>query len=171
MLRQDLSASDYASYYEQYISLATGENAIEAQEKQIADFRTVFDGVSESESEKLHDPYTWTLKQVVDHLNNNEKVFGYRALRFSVGDETPLVGYDQDTFATNANIQDCTLQQLTDELEHTRRSNLLMFKRFSPEAWERNGTADGKSISVRAIAFLQVGHLEHHLKIVKKRLG
>lgn len=171
MLRKDLSPSDYASYYEQYISLVAGENAMEAQEKQIADFREVFDAVSESESEKLHDPYTWTLKQVVDHLINNEKVFGYRALRFSVGDETPLIGYDQDVFAANANLHGCSLRDLTDELEHTRRCNLLMFKRFTPEAWERAGTADGKSISVRAIAFLQAGHLEHHMRIVKDRLA
>ena len=171
MLRQDLSKSDYEPYYEPYISLVTGENAIEAQERQIADFRAMFDQVAESESEKLHAPYTWTLKQVVDHLNNNEKVFGYRALRFSVADQTPLVGYDQDTFAANANIQGCSLRQLTDELEYTRRSNLLMFKRFSREAWDRVGMADGKNISVRAIAFLQVGHLEHHLQIVRKRLS
>ena len=171
MLRQDLSPSDYDPYYEQYISLATGENAIAEQESQIAGFRAVFDSVSESDAEKLHAPYTWTLKQVVDHLNNNEKIFGCRALRFSVGDQTELVGYNQDTFAANASIQNCSLQQLTDELEHSRRSNLLMFKRLSSEAWERAGTADGNKLSVRAIAFLQIGHLEHHLQIVKNRLA
>ena len=119
---------------------------------------------------QLHDPYTWTIRQVIGHLIDAERVFAYRALRFAMGDATPLPGFDQDAYVAAADYSQVPLQNLAEEMFMLRQANLGMFLRFSDKGWASSGEADGKSMSVRALAYVMVGHVRHHLRIIEKRV-
>jgi len=162
-------SSEYDPYYEPYMSLVTESDVIQAMHGQIAEFDSLL-AIEDERATVVDAPYSWTIKQVVGHVIDNERVFGYRAARFAAGDTTNLAGYEQNDFVANMDYQSPRLQELVDELRHVRKANLLMFQRFSPEAWDFRGQSDGKSLTVRAIACLQVAHLRHHLNIVKQRL-
>ena len=100
------------------------------------------DGVTESEASVCHPPYTWTIKQVVGHLTDSERVFGYRALRFARGDATPLPGFDENAYAKAVRLDDIPLGELVAEFADLRRSHLAFFDHLSEEAWHRRGTAN-----------------------------
>lgn len=163
---------EFAEYFGQYIKFAAEEDDIaDSLERQIADVRTM---IASAEPESLrtpHDPYTWTITQAIGHLADQERVFGNRAGRFAAGDETELPGYDQDLMGNNGGYERCETADVLAEFEHLRCANILMFARLNEEQWQRQGTADGRQISVRAIAYLLAGHLRYHFEIFTKRLG
>ena len=163
--------TEYAEYFGLYIGRVPDGDIVDYLELQIAEFRKVLDSIDEKTAETLHQPYTWTIKQVVGHLIDVERVFGYRALRFSTGDVRPILGMEHDAWVAATDYQTPTLTALTDELEYARRANLCFFRRIKPEAWDETGTADEKQITVRAIAYILVGHIIHHLEIVKSRIA
>ena len=166
-----IDPSEYAEYYNTYISLV-GDNDIVAQmEDQVRDLGTISEQISEEEASIIHAPYTWTIKQVVGHLIDAEHVFSYRALRFASGDFQPLVGMDQNPWVANSDYDSPSFKDLMDELAHLRMANILLFRRIKPEAWDHRGLADNKEITVRALAFCMVGHITHHLNIIKKRVA
>lgn len=161
---------EYVDYFGRYISRVPDGKIVDLLQEQIAEFRSVLDSMPTQAAQQLHAPYTWTIKQVVGHLIDVEKVFGYRAHRFACGDARPIPGMEQDEFVANTDYQHVQLSPLINELELARRSNVMFLRRIAPEAWDRRGTADGSEISVRAIAFVLVGHVIHHLDIIRTRL-
>jgi len=164
-------STEYLPYYEPYLSLVGETDMLEGMETQARELREILDSIPEPEAQQIHSPYTWTIKQVIGHVIDNERVFAYRAMRFAVGDSTDLPGYEQDDYIANGDFENVTLAELVDELSALRVANLAMFRRFKPSAWSNSGTADGKEITVRAIACLQIGHMRHHLNIIKKRVA
>lgn len=164
-------ASEYAKYYGAYIGLVPDGDIVIQLDNQIDEFRGVLDKIPAADANVLHAPYTWTIKQVVGHLVDVERVFGYRALRFASNDMRPIVGMEQDDWVANTDYETPTLVALVDELEFSRRANVRFFKRLSPESWDRQASADDNEMSVRAIAYCLVGHITHHLEIIKKRVA
>lgn len=169
-LRRPFS-DEYNEYYQGYLDCVPEGDLFETLENQIGYFQDVFGKISDEEASKLHDPYTWTIKQVAGHLIDAEKLFGWRAHRFGCGDETPLPGMEQNPYVDAIDYTQISLAELADELEHTRRSNFSFLKRLSSESWDRTGTADGNSITVRALAYMLVGHINYHMRIVEKRVA
>lgn len=165
------ATDEHHEYYGTYIRLVPQGDLIEILEKQIADFRKVLDSVSDNDASRLHAPYTWTIKQVIGHLIDCERIFGNRMHRFASGDDQPLPGMDQNPYVANNDYDSPTLGTLVDELEYCRRANVLLLRRIKPESWSYRGNADGNPISVRAIAYILAGHITYHLEIVRKRLG
>ena len=165
------SAAEYAEYYGLYIKRVPDGDILTLLENQIAEFTGALSAVTEAQAGVLHTPYTWTIKQVVGHLIDVEKVFGYRAHRFACNDLRPIIGMEQNDFVDNLDYKSTPLSDLVIELKCSRRSNLYFLKRIPPTAWSRTGTADGKTMSVRAIAYCLVGHVTHHLEIIEKRLA
>lgn len=163
--------SEYAEYFGLYIGRVPDGDIVEYLELQCRQFQDVLGSIDEKTAGIVHAPYTWTIKQVVGHLIDVERVFGYRALRFASGDERPIIGMEQDSWVAHTDYVTPTLAALTEELRYSRLANHCFFKRIEPEAWDRTGTADDKEISVRAIAYCLVGHLTHHLEIIKSRIG
>src|SRR5690606_18752496 len=108
-------------------------------------------------------PAEWSIKEVVGHINDSERIFSYRALRISRGDSAPLAGFEQDDYVREANFGERTLPDLLEEFELIRRANLLAFSGISQSASQRQGTASGYNISVRALLYIMAGHVEHHL--------
>jgi hypothetical protein len=118
-----------------------------------------------------HPPYTWTIKQVVGHLTDSERVFGYRALRFARGDSTALSGFDENAYAAAARHDRVPLESLAREFENLRRSHIAFFEHLTAEAWLRSGAANNSDVSVRALAYILVGHEWHHVAILRRRLA
>lgn len=164
------TAQEYAPYYAQYIDLVPEGDVCDLMKQQIVEFEGVLSAIPEEQANVLHEPYTWTIKQAVGHLIDVEKMFGNRAHRFACNDLRPVLGMEHDDYVNNLNYTDPSLSELTVELKCTRRSNLLFLKRIPAPAWNRTGTADGKTMSVRAIAYVLVGHITHHLEIFKERV-
>jgi hypothetical protein len=114
-------------------------------------------------------PGKWTVKEVVGHLTDAERVFACRALRFGRGDETPLPGFEQDDYVRRGGFEARTLTDLASEFEHLRRANLLLFRGFEAEALGRKGVASGHEITVRALLWIMAGHELHHVAILRER--
>ena len=164
------STTEYAEYYGLYIDRVPNGDILELLENQIAEFTDVLSAVSEEQAGALHAPYTWTIKQVVGHLIDVEKVFGYRLHRFACNDLRPILGMEQNDFVNSLDYEAPLLSDMVVELKCSRRSNRYFLKRIPETAWSRMGTADGNVISVRASAYILVGHVIHHLEIIRKRL-
>jgi hypothetical protein len=163
--------TEYAPYYEKYIALVPEDDILEAMKSAVETGVAFLAGVSESEASVCHPPYTWTIKQVVGHLTDSERVFGYRALRFARGDSTPLPGFDENAYAKAIRLDDIPLVELVAEFASLRRSHVGLFEHFPDEAWQRRGLANNAEISVRALAYILIGHERHHVAILRKRLS
>jgi uncharacterized damage-inducible protein DinB len=126
--------------------------------------------VTEQQSCVLHAPYTWTIKQVVGHLIDVERIFAERLHHISSNDLQPINGMNQDEYVANADYQSPTLASLVDELLFCRQANLLLVRRIKPSAWDNRGMASGHPVTARALVWMLVGHIMHHMKIVERRL-
>ena len=163
--------SEYALHYGNYIRLVEEEDIVEAMRSELARTLELLRDVPEQESLIRHPPYTWSVREVVGHLIDSERVFGYRALRFARGDATPLPGFDENAYAAAGAFDRRSLASLRDEFDFLRRSHVGLFASLPEEAWDRRGTANNAEITVRALAYVLVGHERHHVAILRKRLG
>ncbi len=165
------SSDEYDAYYGQFLKFAADEPVIESVlTDQIVSVTSLVESTANEELRKVHPPYTWTLTQAIGHLCDQERVFGNRAARFASGDPSPLPGYDQEIMGNGGGYERCSPRIVVAEFEHLRRANLLMFARLDGEQWSRRGDCDGRSLSVRAIAYLLAGHFRYHFEIFEKRL-
>ena len=165
------SLTEYAPYFEKYIALVPEENILSALEAQLDEMIILLRGVPEAEANVRHAPYTWSVKEVVGHLTDSERIFGYRALRFARGDSTPLPGFDENVYVQAAKFDHLRLTNLMGEFETVRRSHVYFFRSLNEAAWSRVGEANGNAMSVRALVYAIVGHARHHTAILRKRLG
>lgn len=163
--------TEYAGFFANYVNLVTEADPLPVLASQLEEASAFLRTVSEADAGVLHAPYTWTFKEVIGHLADGERVFGYRALRFARGDTTPLPGFDEMLFAAHAQSNSSTFADVVSDYEAARRSNVSLFRSLPEAAWVRGGTANGTYLSVRALACVIVGHTRHHLNILKKRLG
>lgn len=162
---------EHAPYYGKYIALVSEANVLAVLESQLGEMVSLFGAIPEPQAGVLHAPYTWTIRQVLGHVSDGERVFAYRALRIARGDATPLPGFDENQYALAAEFKSLPLRTLTEEFESVRRATLSLFRNLSDEAWLRRGTANGQPVSVRALAYIMAGHARHHMAIVRKRLA
>ena len=125
----------------------------------------------EGEDAKLHEPYTWTLKQVMGHLVDTERIFSTRLLRIAANDPTPNPGFDQDDFVANFDYQSVTMRDLLEEFAVLRKATAMMVRRCNDEQLSRKGTCSGSELTARAAFFLMGGHVVYHEQIMRKRLA
>lgn len=161
---------EYARHFGTYIALVPEDRVVPVLRASLAETLELLRGVSDEEASRLHPPYTWTVKQVIGHLTDSERIFAYRALRIARGDSTPLPAFDENLYAESAVFRDRSLASLADELELVRQSDIAFFENLAREDWDRRGIASGAAVSVRALAFSIAGHDRHHIAIVRKRL-
>jgi hypothetical protein len=162
-------ATEHNPYYAKYIALVTEADAIQALESQIVDALALLRTIPESKGDHRYGPDKWTIREVLGHLIDGERVFAYRALRFARNDRTELPGFDENTYVPAGGFGRRTLADLAAEWELVRRSNLAMFSGLDAEAWRRQGTANGNGISVRALAYIIAGHGRHHVALLRER--
>lgn len=162
---------EYAEFYETYVRLVPDADLRDILSQQMDVIQAELNPIDEPTASMIHPPYTWTIKQVVGHLIDCERVFADRLHRFACGDEQPLPGIDQDRYVANQDFETVGLAELTTELLHLRQANLLLLRRIPDEAWDRRGTASDVSFTVRSLACIMAGHIIHHIKIIKSRVA
>ena len=170
MKLSEVPNSEFPPYYKGYISILSTE--IDLFEELEASHHYFIKFVQDIPLEKhdfRYDTGKWTIKEIIQHLIDSERVFQYRALRFSRNDTTELAGFDENSYADNSNGNQRHLKDLLMEFSLVRHSSLAMFKSFSKEVLTRKGIANKVEISVRALGFMIVGHQEHHKKIFQER--
>ena len=167
MKRPDIK--EYDPYYETYVSLVNGDNVMPLLETQMQALRPLIDPLAEEKGTLSYADGKWTVKELLSHIIDGERIFAYRILRISRGDQTPIEGFEQDGYIENSNANNRLFSDLLDELEHQRQANLRMLKNLSEADAERLGTASEKTVSVRALAYIMAGHVEHHIQILKDR--
>ncbi|MDH5235723.1 MAG: DinB family protein [Gemmatimonadota bacterium] len=163
------AADEYAPFYAGYLQQVPDGDVVEALIGGAEIAAALLHDVSEEVAQKAYAPGKWTLKEVVQHLADAERVFAYRALRFGRGDTTELPGWDENAYAPASGANDRSLESLLDELESVRESTVTLFEGLPEEAWTRRGKANGQAVSVRALAWIAAGHLLHHLEIIQER--
>ena len=137
--------------------------------RQLDDTASRLRAVPEARGSYRYAPGKWSVKDVVVHLADVERVMAYRALRIGRGDQTPLPGFDEDAYAAEAAADRLPLAALVEAFAQTRRATLDLFRQFPPGAWDRRGTASGFPVSVRGLGFIIVGHELHHLDVLAER--
>ena len=161
--------NEFAQYYNTYISLVEDDNVIPALKAQSAELRAVFSAIPEEKGTFAYADGKWTIKEVLSHLIDGERMFAYRILRISRGDETPIEGFEQDGYIENSNANNRPFAELLEEFDLQRRSNLLLLNNLSDEASRRMGTASGLPVSARALTYIMAGHIRHHIDILNQR--
>jgi DinB superfamily len=162
------NVSEHIPYYAKYISLVPNGNILTILEKQLQDTLQVVTDISEEQSLKRYAPDKWSIKEVIGHLTDTERVFVYRALRFARGDETPLPGFESDDYVRVAQFDTYPWQELVREFEYVRQATVFFYKHLGEAAWKRKGVASDNPVSVRALAYVIVGHELHHVKLLKE---
>lgn len=160
---------EYAEWYSDYVASVTETDILSALEQQIGQFRSAFDAIPVNRADFRYAAGKWSVRELAGHLNDGERVFAYRALRFSRGDKTPLPGFEENDYVAAAPFGHVPLSDLVAEFEHQRRANVLMFRALGNEAWARSGVASENSMTVRALAYCLVGHVRHHLGVLQAR--
>jgi hypothetical protein len=162
-------AGEFASYYSRYVDLATEDDIVAALDAQSHETATLLGGISEQQAARRYEPDKWSVKQLVGHVIDAERVFAYRALCIARGDTTPLPGFEQDPYVANAASDDRPIADLVEEFATVRKGNVMMLRALTEEAWNRVGTASDNQITVRALAFILLGHERHHVRILRDR--
>ena len=161
---------EYPPFYQPYIDVLDKESGLtDLLETSLEQFEQVLYNIEEAKHEYFYAEGKWTIKELVQHMIDAERVFVYRALRLSRQDKTPLPGFDENVYVSNYKCNSREYTDLLDEFCLLRRSNILMIKDFNEEELDREGIVSGLPITVRAIAYICSGHVLHHLKIIKER--
>jgi hypothetical protein len=163
------AAGEYAPYYDKYLTQVTEASPVQALENQLEDMKPLLQSLTETQGGHRYAPGKWTIKQVLGHLIDCERVFAYRALRFARADRTELPGFEENDYAENGGYDRRPLKEIADELLAVRQANLALFRGLDDAAWTRSGIANGSEMSVRAVAFVIAGHGRHHVKLLRER--
>ncbi len=160
--------TEYAPFYGTYVSLIN-EEIFSALENQIKATQDLLKQIPEEKGTYSYAEGKWSIKELVGHLIDTERIMAYRALRFARNDAKPIDGFEQNDYIENADFNSCSLSDLAKEFGLVRDANILMFKNFTPEAWNRTGIASESPVTVRALAYIIAGHELHHIGILKER--
>ncbi|MBB6610376.1 DinB family protein [Pontibacter sp. Tf4] len=162
--------TEYPQVYQTYISQLPEEgDVLTLLEQQATELHSLMDGMDEKRAEEAYAEGKWTIKELLQHMLDSERVFAYRALCFARGEQASLPGFDENTYAANSHANARTLQNLLEEYDNVRKSNLYLFRSFTPEALDTTGTANGKPVTVRGLIHVTAAHERHHLNILKDR--
>jgi uncharacterized damage-inducible protein DinB len=162
-------ASEHLPYYSKYVDRVPDGDPLLTLREQLDETVALVRGLDEAQGGHRYAPGKWSIRDVVNHVTDAERVFAYRALRIARGDATPLESFDENAYAEIADADARTLGDLAEEFEHVRRSSLSLFANLGDEALARRGTASGGPVSVRALAWIIAGHERHHVALLRER--
>ena len=158
------STEEYATFYHDYVQRAAKRDDVYAAlSQQIDELHAALDTLTDAQARFKPGPEEWSVKEVIGHLNDVERVFSYRLLRISRGDNKPLTGFEQEEYVRAAGYDEYGLNELVGEFEHLRRANIIMISHMSEAAVDQRGVASGMTVSARALIYMLVGHVEHHM--------
>ena len=161
--------SEYDPYYERYISLVDENSLLETLAAQPGELKNQFASMPDEQGLYAYAEGKWTIKEVLGHLIDGERMFAYRIFRISRGDKTPIEGFEQDGYIENAYSNSRSMADLIEEFRLLRDANIFFFRNLRQDDWLRTGTANKAAISVRALAYIMAGHIRHHIDILRDR--
>ena len=163
------AANEYSDHFSGYIGQVPDGDLVQTLERHGKEFVEFLRKIPEPKGDFAYGPGKWTMKEVIGHIADTERVFAYRAMRIARGDTISLPGFDENAWVPLSGARDRTLADLTEEFQAVRTASITLFKHLSPEAIARRGTASNREITVRAIAWIVAGHPIHHQKILRER--
>lgn len=167
---KDILTNEYAPFYANYINLAPQDvSLIKALDLSFREIFSFFSSLTEEQGQSRYAQDKWSLKEMLLHIIDTERVMSYRALRFSRKDTTDLPGFDHNDYVLNSFAHKRTMLELLDEYNSVRKASLTLFSSFDDDVLELSGTANGNKVTVRALGFIITGHELHHLNIAKTR--
>ena len=163
------AADEHAEYYARYINLVPDGDLLEFLDGQTEDTAVFLRGIPAERHDHRYAEGKWSIKEMIGHISDAERIFAYRALRFSRGDATPLASFDENAYVENARFAEQRYEQLVDEWLAVRRATLALLRSMNADEAVRRGTASGWEVSVRALAWIIAGHVVHHASILHER--
>ena len=162
-------STEYAAAFERYVSRVSESDVVAVLARQKHEVLAAF-GKAKGPAERYrYAPDKWSVREMVGHVVDTERIMGYRAVCVARGETASLPGFDENAYVANASFDECPLGELLDEFAHVREGHLAFFRHLSPEAWLRKGLANSNPISVRALAYVMAGHPRHHLSVFQER--
>ena len=162
-------SGEYAPFYANYIALVPSGDYLDILQSQLRDWKLLLGGLSEEQAGFRYAPEKWSIKEVVGHITDTERIFAYRLLRMARGDQTPLPGFEQDDYVKTANSSGRKMQDLLEEFSSVRHATISLVRSLDHASWLRRGVANQKEITVFALAFIIAGHERHHRIILEER--
>jgi DinB family protein len=163
------ASNEHAEHFAGYIGQVPDGDLVQTLERHGKEFAEFLGAIPKSKHDFAYGPGKWTVKEMIGHISDTERVFAYRAMRIGRGDTTPLPGFDENAWVPMSGARDRTLADLIAECQAVRAASVVLFQHLSPEAIARRGTASNREITVRAIAWIVAGHAMHHQKILRER--
>ncbi|SHS10328.1 metal-dependent hydrolase [Mycobacteroides abscessus subsp. abscessus] len=168
-MKQMLKSTEYAPYYSRYVDLVPEGDLTSILLQQMKETVDILKGLTEQQAHFSYGVGKWSIKEVIGHITDTERIMGYRLLSFARGEKAELPGYDDNEYVRNAYFNSLFLQDLLENFEITRESTLQLIKSLPKEAYIRRGKANGSDVSVRALVCIIAGHELHHRKLIKER--
>ncbi|HWP38729.1 MAG TPA: DinB family protein [Gemmatimonadales bacterium] len=166
------ASDEFAPFYAGYIAtIPDGADPVTVMHQQLDQLPVLFGALSPARASFRYAPDKWSVKEVVGHLSDAERVFSYRMMRVARGDETPLPGFDETAYVPAGAFETRPLGNLVAEWVAIRNATLALVHGMPADAWARRGTANGKPISARALLYITPGHVQHHLNVLRERYG
>ena len=163
------ASTEYAQPYAGYVANVPETDILAAIEQQSVETQKLLASIDETKAAYRYAEGKWSVKEVIGHFTDAERIFAYRALAIARGETQPLPGFEEDDYVRNANFDAWKLGDLAEHYALVRRSTIVLFQNFPDAAWENRGIASDNPITVRAIAWIIVGHERHHLKVLRER--
>lgn len=165
----ELTKNEFAPFYKNYIQGLGAVDLIEILNESLNDLMNSLKNLSEEKLLYRYDIGKWTIKELIQHIIDAERVLSYRALRYARNDSTNLLGFDEDWYVQNSNANDRNFHELLEEFTYLREATISLFKSFTSDMLTASGKLSGNDMSVRALGFIIAGHQMHHLKIIKEK--
>ncbi len=165
------SEKDYAPYYKSYIEKIKGDNILGILQEQLTTISDFFKSVSEEKANYAYAENKWSVKEVLGHIVDTERVFAHRAFCFARGEKQSLPGFEQDDYVKEGRFNKRELKGLVNEFALVRKANLVLFNSFSEDDLNKRGIANKNEVTVRAILFITAGHAMHHITVLKEKYG
>jgi uncharacterized damage-inducible protein DinB len=162
-------SGEYSDGLAPYIVAAPQGDVLALLQAQLSDVMEIYTGLSEAQAAYRYAPGKWSLKDLLQHLSDAERIFAYRCLRIGRGDATPLPGWEENDYALTAKADARSLVDLLADFQVTRQASLALFRSLPEEAWALKGTSNGRTLSARAVPFVCLGHAAHHLQVIRER--
>ncbi len=159
------------AYYRRYIDKVAGEDITDQLASQLHEVEKLLEPVTDRAALARYAEGKWSIKEIIGHLIDTERIFAYRLLRIARGDSTPLPGFDENAYNPEGQFDERPIAMLLAEFRSVRQSTSALFEGLPAQAWDRRGIANGQPISARALAYIIVGHVFHHLGVLRDRYG
>lgn len=163
------SQNEYTSNYKGYIELVSGKDIMRTLEEQFDEIEQFFNSIPKDKAGFRYNEGKWSIREILGHMADTERIFAYRALRISRKDKTALPGFDENEYVRYSNFDKQVISDLLDHFLFIRKSTIAMFKMMDEEMTKLSGTVNNNQASVRAIAYIIAGHAQHHINIIKER--